>query len=93
MNHFRFLAFGAAAAAGLGGYGVSFCTECYYKPGTCGPVHQGSPLPASPPPHPLNLNLRAETSPPMSILPSQQTSVRSNMSSSPAFQVNGPVKG
>ena len=39
VSRCRCLAFGAAV--GLNGYGINFCTECYYKPGSCGPVHQG----------------------------------------------------
>ena len=39
---FRFLAMGAYN-------NTSLCTECYYKPGSCGQVHQGTPIPAPPP--------------------------------------------
>jgi hypothetical protein len=88
---FRCLAFGAAV--GLNGYNLNFCTECYYKPGSCGPVHQGTPLPGSPPPppHPLGL-LRGETSPPLPLMPASQGPVRPAVTSSPAFQLGG-VKG
>ena len=41
LHLFRFLAMGA--------YGnSSLCTECYYKPGSCGQVHSGTPIPAPP---------------------------------------------
>ena len=40
---YRCLALGAT-------YGAStYCTDCYYKPGSCGSVHQGTPIPAPPP--------------------------------------------
>ena len=100
---FRCLAFGAAAAAGLGSYGLSFCTECYYKPGACGSVHQGTPLPPSPPQHHpaqsgLGLSgtlMRGDTSPPLSLLPSQVVGQigRPSLAGSPAFQMSGGVKG
>ncbi len=95
------MAFGAAAAAGLGGYGLSFCTECYYKPGSCGSIHQGTPLPAPPPPTPhsgspvangLNL-MRGETSPPLSLLSPQPGAMRPSLAGSPVFQMTGGVKG
>ena len=45
--------------------GILFCTECYYKPGSCGnepgsPVrHLGTPLPSSPPSSTLLDNMNA----------------------------------
>jgi len=42
-HQYRCLALGAT-------YGAStYCTDCYYKPGSCGSVHQGTPIPAPPP--------------------------------------------
>ncbi|TRY68538.1 hypothetical protein TCAL_07256 [Tigriopus californicus] len=41
-HQYRCLAFGIPPTP----YSSSFCTECYYKPGSCGSLHQGSMLPS-----------------------------------------------
>eukprot|EP00095_Tigriopus_kingsejongensis_P009103 snap_masked-scaffold295_size218279-processed-gene-1.11 protein:Tk09103 transcript:snap_masked-scaffold295_size218279-processed-gene-1.11-mRNA-1 annotation:"vax1 transcription" len=41
-HQYRCLAFGIPPTP----YSPSFCTECYYKPGSCGSLHQGSLIPS-----------------------------------------------
>ena len=51
--------------------GPTLCTECYYKPGACGSVHQGTPIPAPPPliPNMVPPTTPSPTSTPPTVVP------------------------
>lgn len=44
-HQYRCLALGATYSHA----GSTVCTECYYKPGSCGSIHQGTPIPTPTP--------------------------------------------
>ena len=68
---FRCLAFGLPSPTpnhSLPYQPASFCTECYYKPGTCKEVHQGTLLPHLVPP-PLTMPVGGEVTTPAQVPP------------------------